>query len=291
MNETMSLRARVRAPVGDVRRALTDPEALRVWLAEHAEVDLPHRYEFWGRYTPEGAAGRQRLLQLDDHILRFSWLIGGEDTTVEIQLEREGPKSTILTLSQTHFPGWEVAVAESNVRGVLLTFWCLSIANLIDYLEDRELTPKCDFVWPEMRVQVELGGRREDVFDSLIDPAKFSEWFGAHVEIEPRLGGRFAMGGFELDPEPAKIVDLTPGRKLDLRYPDGMVASWQLADSDGKTWLTLVQSGFDDNQPPYGAWLGWLSGIAELRRYHELLDWRRVWLDVDMPGVPDGMLS
>jgi uncharacterized protein YndB with AHSA1/START domain len=54
MTEPLILRARLAAPVAEVRRALTDPAALRVWLAEHAEVDLPHRYEFWGRYTPDG---------------------------------------------------------------------------------------------------------------------------------------------------------------------------------------------------------------------------------------------
>ena len=72
MNEPMRLRARVAAPIADVWHALTDPAALRVWLAEHAEVDLPHRYEFWGRYTPEGDAPHQRLIHVDDHTLRFS---------------------------------------------------------------------------------------------------------------------------------------------------------------------------------------------------------------------------
>ena len=43
------------APPEAVHAALTDAAALRVWLAEHAEVALPDRYEFWGRYTPDGA--------------------------------------------------------------------------------------------------------------------------------------------------------------------------------------------------------------------------------------------
>jgi uncharacterized protein YndB with AHSA1/START domain len=48
----LRLRAVVPAPPKVVYEALTDPAALRVWLAEHAEVDLPGRYEFWGRFTP-----------------------------------------------------------------------------------------------------------------------------------------------------------------------------------------------------------------------------------------------
>jgi uncharacterized protein YndB with AHSA1/START domain len=291
MSEPMKLRARVSAPVKEVHHALTDAAALRIWLAEHAEVDLPRRYEFWGRYTPEGDAPHQRPLYVDDHTLRFSWLIGGEDTTVEIRLDEESPTSTIVSLSQTHFPGWAEAVAETSILGALYTFWALALANLVDHLEGREPTPKCDFTSPRMREQILIAARREAVFDSLIDPAKFRRWFGANVDIEPYVGGRFAMGGFDLDPTPAKILELEPGRKMTMAWEGGLVASWELEDSDGKTRITLVQSGFDDKQPPYGAWLGWLSGVAELRRFHELSDWRPIWVEVEMPGVPDGMLA
>ena len=141
-----------------------------------------------------------------------------------------------------------------------------------------------------MRAEVTIDAPRDRVFDSMIDPEQFSRWFGAKVAIEPHVGGRFAMGGFELDPGGAKIIELEPGRKVTLDF-NGMVAGWELADSDGKTRLTFVQSGFDEKNPPYDAWMGWLSGVAELRRYHELPDWRPVWLDVNVPGIPDGMLT
>jgi uncharacterized protein YndB with AHSA1/START domain len=63
----MRLKARAAAPLATVRRALTDADALRTWLAEHAEVDLPDRYEFWGRHTPEGSVARQRPPQAPGH--------------------------------------------------------------------------------------------------------------------------------------------------------------------------------------------------------------------------------
>ena len=53
----------------------------------------------------------------------------------------------------------------------------------------------------------------------------------------------------------------------------------------------MVQSRFDVGSPPYGAWMGWLAGMAELRRYHELSDWRAIWLEVAVPGMPEGMLT
>ena len=81
MTEPMIHRVRLAAPIQAVRHALTDAASLRVWLAEHAEVDLPRTYAFCGRYTPDGAAPHQRLLHVDDHTLRFNWLLDGEDTT------------------------------------------------------------------------------------------------------------------------------------------------------------------------------------------------------------------
>jgi len=87
----MQLRARVAAPLKEVHHALTEPAALRAWLAEYAEVDLPDRHELWGRYMLEGDAPGRRPLYVDDHTLRFSWLLDGESTTVEISLEEEVP--------------------------------------------------------------------------------------------------------------------------------------------------------------------------------------------------------
>jgi uncharacterized protein YndB with AHSA1/START domain len=291
VSEPIKLRARVQAPINDVHHALTDANELRTWLAEHAEVELPHRYGFWGRYTPEGDTPHQNLIHVDDHTLRFSWLLDGTDTTVEIGLEEGGPDSTILTLSQTNLPGFADMVAETSTLSLVYTYWALAIANLVDHVEGRELTPKCDFTSPRMREQLLIGASPQAVYHSLADPETFARWFGAKIEIEPYVGGRWSMGGFDLDPSPAKIVELEPGRTMSIAWEGGLVSSWELAESDGKTRLTFVQSGFDERHPPYGGWMGWLGGIAELRRVHELRDWHPIWLEVHVEGMPEGLLT
>jgi uncharacterized protein YndB with AHSA1/START domain len=273
MTEPMTLKARVAAPLKNVHRALTDAGELRVWLAEHAEVDLPERFEFWGRYTPEGDAPHQRLLHVDERTLHFSWLLDGEDTTVEFSLDEEGPESTIVSLSQTHFDFSDV-ITGASIRGVLQTFWALAIANLVDHLEGRELTPKVDFTSTDLRSEVVIDAPRDVVYDSLIDPAKVTAWFGFPIDFEPRVGADFKMAGQAT----AKIIDLEPGRRMSTDWGDAGISTWELADSGGKTRLTFVQSGFDAARPPYAAWGGWLSGVAELRRFNELPDWQPIWL-------------
>jgi uncharacterized protein YndB with AHSA1/START domain len=262
-----------------------------VWLAEHADVQLPGKYEFWGRYTPDGAEPHQRVLHVDERTIRFAWTVDGVETTAQFELA-EDEDGTLVTLSQSDLPSFQDVLADTaGARGALQTFWSLAIANLADYLSGRELTPKCDFTSAELHASVVIDAAPDKVFDSMIQPEQFRKWFGANVDIEPYVGGRFAMGGFELDPGGAKFVEFEPGRKATLRFADGFTSSWELDGSDGKTRLTLVQSGFDPTNPPYPGWAGWLGGIATLRRYHELPRSRSIWRQIEVPGVPAGMLA
>ena len=54
----------------------------------------------------------------------------------------------------------------------------------------------------------------DEVFDSMTQPEQFRRWFGANVDIEPYVGGRFAMGGFELDPGGGGKLPRVNGRSI-----------------------------------------------------------------------------
>ncbi|RSM62721.1 ATPase [Amycolatopsis sp. WAC 01376] len=291
VTEPTRFQVRVRAPIDEVWHALVDPGALRTWLSEYAEVDLPSRYEFWGRYTPEGDRPRQRLLLADGKVLRFAWTLGETETVVEIALTEDGD-ATSLSFSQTGLPGYAemLAVPDSSL-GMMYTFWALSVANLVDHVEGRPLTARCDLTSPLMNEEVRIDAPRGEVYSSIADPAVFTRWFGARIEAETHVGGRWAMGSLENDPDPAKIVDLVPDSKMSLAYEDGIVASWELEESGGGTKLTFVQSGFSEGKPPYGMWMGWLSGLAELRRFHEVDSWLPIWVDVHLEGTPEGLIT
>jgi uncharacterized protein YndB with AHSA1/START domain len=292
---TLRKRIRIAAPSHVVYRALTDPAALRVWLAEHAEVDLPGRYQFWGRFTPDGDAPHQRLLHADDSSLRFDWELDGGPTTVEIGLTAEpGPGgdsgSTLLTLTQTEVPGWPEMLTEPGNRSLMHTYWALALATLADYAEGREPIVRCDFTSAVLRAELLIDADRLAVYESLTEPEQFSRWSRANVEAELHQGGRWAMGGFEANSNPAHILDIQPGRSMSIDWGD-MVQSWELADSEGRTRLTFVHSGFDETPPPYDGWLGALAGLVELRRYHEIKNWRTLWVEVHLEGIPDGLLT
>ncbi len=279
MSNWLKLRARTSAPLTSVRAALTDAAALEVWLAEHAEVDLPHTFAFWGRYTPDGDAPHQRLLHADDHSLSFEWRLHGVTTTVELGLEEDGD-DTVISLAQSEVPLWTDAVANTTPLAILGTFWSLAIANLIDHVEGRETTPKCDFTTTAMGERLTVEASPDEVYRSLMEPELFRQWFGADISVEPRVGGSWEMGGGGA----ARIVELVPGQRVVLDWGD-MVSTWELAGSAGQTRLTFVNSGFDETNPPYADWTGWLGGMAALRRFHELPEFRSIWLSVEWPGI------
>jgi uncharacterized protein YndB with AHSA1/START domain len=231
------------------------------------------------------------VLHADERTIRFAWTVSGVESEVGFELA-EDEDGTLVTLTHSDLPTFAEVLADmAGVRGALSTFWSLAIANLADYLAGRDPTPKCDFTSNELRASVVIDATPEQVFDSMTQPEQFCRWFGVNVGIEPYVGGRFAMGGFELDPGGATFTEFEPGRKATLRYADGMTDSWELEGSDGKTRLTVVQSGFDPANPPYPGWTGWLGGLAALRRYHELPRWRTIWRQIQIAGVPEGMFT
>src|SRR5262249_8058924 len=260
----LRLRAVVPALPKVVYEALTDPAALSVWLAEHADVELPGKYEFWGRYTPDGAEPHQRVLHMDERTIRFAWTVDGVETTAQFELAQD-EDGTLVTLSQTDLPSFEDVLADkAGARGALQTFWSLAIANLADYLAGRELTPKCDFTSADLRAEVVIDAAPEAVFDSMTKPEQFLRWFGANVDIEPYVGGGCAVGGFALERGGARFVEFEGGRRGGVGFADGETTTWGLDGADGKPRLTVVKSGFAPTNPPYPGWVGWLGGLSAL---------------------------
>ncbi|MEU6645361.1 SRPBCC family protein [Saccharomonospora sp. NPDC046836] len=274
MTEPLVIRVRTTATPEQAYAALTTAEHLTSWLAEKAVVELPTRYEFWGTSIPEGEAPHQKLVSADGTTLRFTWLLDGEETSTELAVGTDSAE-TVITLTQSHFD-FNDMLTGASIRGVLQTFWALALANLVDYLEGRDITARPDFTSPEFRATVSINAPVEEVYDSLLTSEKVSAWFGYPIEIEPHVGGRYALGGIDNNPHPATIVDLVPNERVSVDWGPAGTGTWELEGSDGKTHLTLFSSGFDTANPPFAAWLGSVAGLAELRRYHEISDWKPI---------------
>jgi uncharacterized protein YndB with AHSA1/START domain len=290
MSDTLSLRAGIAAPPSAVYTALTSTDALERWLAEHADAaPADGRFEFWGRYTPQGERGHHRLLAArPGEALSFAWTLDDVETTVAIELAPDGDGRTALELRQDGLPTLDELMnpqGRRDGRHAMHTYWNLALANLAEHAEGRSLTPKVDFSSGRsatIHVELDIAAAPERVFESLIDPDQIEQWFGWRAEVEPHVGGRMAFG---VD---GRISEFEPGKVLVYGDGEGSVVRWELADSGGQTHLTFVQSGYSATELDSAAQheAGWLAGLAELRRMHELgAAWRP--LTTELPSGPD----
>ncbi|MCE7006647.1 SRPBCC domain-containing protein [Kibdelosporangium philippinense] len=287
MSDILALEAHLPKPPAEVYEALTSEAALRVWLASEAEVSLPDKqYTFWGRYTPQGSQAAQQLLAVSDSSLSFAWTLDELETIVTYTLT-PSTSGTVLRLEQTNLPTLDELMnppGRRDGRHSMHTFWGLSLANLASYLEGRTQTPKADFSEDrsaEIRVSFTIDAPASEVFASLIDPAAIAKWFGWEAEVEPHVGGTMSVG---VD---GKIFEFEPSRKLVYGDDEDTVVRWELEGSAGKTHLTFVQSGYTDDELDSAAQheAGWLGGIAELKRMHELGEgWTP--LTTELPAQP-----
>lgn len=235
-------------------------EKLSEWFAEFADISLNEkRYDFWGKFTPENPnreAGRHPLLSVESNkCLKYAWTLDGHETGVEITLTPKDDLCLLVVNQEELNPNHKVEHFTTE------DFWFLSLENLRRHLKGKPPV-RCDFSNPMMgdiRHEVDIDAPASAVFELLIKPEQLNRWIAHNAVVEAHVGGGYDLGwGFG----PLKILELTPDQRLAYAWPeDGLetVVSWTLEESNGKTHMTLVQSGFAPDKRNGGLYAGWLN--------------------------------
>lgn len=277
MTQQLTLQQDIAASPADVFAAISETSAVQRWFAEAADISLPDkRYDFWGRFTPEIPSrenGRHPILKaIPDEQLQFGWQLSGQETAVKYLLKPH-EKGTRMQLQ------WSLrstpAKGELNPLG-WEDFWFLSFENLRRFIDGRSIV-RCDFtaIRPgEISLSVDIDGPADEVFDVLINPAQLERWIASKATVEPEEGGEYDFG-WEM-PGSIKILALEPNKRLQTSWAawgdfPPTVVTWTLAESKGKTRLTLVHSGFAPDQEA-GEWLGWINFMGRIRSIVEYGD-------------------
>lgn len=265
---TLALRVRIGADPDTVFKALTDGDELAEWFAESAEVDLDQsRFQFWGRYAPQGDRPRQTLTGHETgRALRFTWEFDTGTAAVEIGL---APADEGTVVEVRH----EGAEADTVA---LKCFWYVSLANLAAFSEGRQTMPPFDFSVPaqgDALVRTVIDAPVEEVYAALLDSATVSKVLGGPATIEPSVGGRYDVGweGYG----PSTITELDPDKTVAYTWRNHGGAGesevrWSLRGSRGATYLTLVHSGIADDALAERYRQGWPPYVVELKRLLEL---------------------
>jgi uncharacterized protein YndB with AHSA1/START domain len=278
-DDSLHLRVRIEAPSDTVFKALTDADTLTDWLAESAEVAIADkRYEFWGRYAPQGERPRQQLqAAIPSSSLRFTWELDPEagspqPSTVDLTMTPEGDDATVVTVEHTAIPTSGTADVTA-----LSCFWHVSLANLVAQCEGLPTMPPFDFSVPALgdalvRTVIDVGV--DEVFGCLLDPAQVDKWTGGKAVIERVVGGRYDFGWG--DSGPVRILELEPDKVLaySWHHPDGTDTEvrFALRSSRGSTYLTLMHSGFRNDRLAEEFRQNWPGYLVEVKRILELGD-------------------
>lgn len=108
--------------------------------------------------------------------------------------------------------------------------------------------------------KISFDATAEAVYGALTDSEKFAEFTGAYADISPDEGGTFTcFGPYVL----GRNVELVPNERIVqawrvFNWPKGVysIIRFDLEEKDGKTWLTLEQSGVPEDQIAHvdGGW-------------------------------------
>ncbi len=276
-----------------VFEALTDAAALEAWFCEHAEI-TPEHYAFWGRFTPKAPDQTQGQHVLVSRVapreLVYEWQLKGAASQVTIKLLPRD-EETILTLRQT----------ATDVTGNyhLEDFWFLAMENLRRYLDGKPCEARIDYTQPmkgDIRHETVVDAPASRVFEVLINPDELDRWIATKATVEPQIGGKYDIGWGEYTAG-VKIVDLVPNQKLSISTPEDptygnknrteTIMTWILEESDGKTRLTFIHSGFDVDEDVSGIYTGWRSFLNWVRSVAEYgADWQP-----PLVIVPPGMIA
>jgi uncharacterized protein YndB with AHSA1/START domain len=268
VTESLRLRVRIDADPDSVFKALTGGDELTDWFAESAEVDLEKgRYEFWGRYAPQGDRARQQLTgHQAGRSLRYTWTFDQGPSTVELTLT---PDDEGTLVSVIH----DGTVADPVT---LKCFWYVTLANLAAFSEGRQTMPPFDFSVPaqgDALVRTVIDVPVEEVYRALLDPAEVSKVAAAPARIEPTVGGIYDLGWAGYGP--ARIVALEPDKTLAYSWRNHggageSLVRWSLRGSRGATYVTLSHSEIADDTLAERYRQGWPPYLVELKRLLEL---------------------
>lgn len=273
-------------PPAAIYDAFTQEALVTQWLTPEARVSLDRGlFELWGSSLPEApAATATSLIDFErDRAIRFAWHVRGGSGQVAVTLTRAGeaqaPQEPGAGAEHCRvritcaLPPFEEGMADAN------DFWCLALENL-----RRLLSRQRGVVFPDFSqspiggagVSIEIDAPATAVFDALVSPPQLDRYIATRATVDLRPGGTYNYGW--KGGGPIKVLDVEPDRQLRFswHYDHGAVqvsetvVTWTLEESNGRTRLTVVHSGFASTRKSDDYRTGWLRYLHAIKSMIEL---------------------
>ncbi len=275
----------IRADAARVWRALSAPDELTRWFAEHVAVELRPggAYRFWGRHTPwvpREADADQRVTALTPgSALTFSWTWRTSPCTVALRLEARGGECTLHVRMTTR--GQHLGFGDESVW-YMHDFWRVAAGNLAEFIRSGRPGVRPDYSDPGRGVDLSVivNAPVERVYAALTDPEQMNLWIAARAAADLRPGGVYGYGwtvpnadGSRGHCGPHTVVEVIPNRRLvhdwSFRDEPHTRVVWELTPVPGGTRVRLTHAK-QNTDPAFGGYTqGWTSFLILLKDFAE----------------------
>lgn len=270
MTKTVQMQVALAHPIATVWEKLTQTDAIKQWFAEEAHIDLhQNAYHFWGRFTPNTASradGEHIITEQSASHLAYQWHSGDPKPHVIYRL-KDHPTGSLFVVQQQKSDSAEPSFTSFDDED----FWFLSLENLRRYLDGKEVL-RCDFSGPktgDIHQELTIDGSAEAVYQTLIRPDQLERWIASRADLEVKAGGKLDIGWDGLG---FKMFDVEPNHKVSWEWQEGdktTISTWTLSESNGKTRVTFVHSGFGSTDPTEGLQTGWFNYLYRIKNMVE----------------------
>lgn len=253
-----------------VWQALTDPEHLRGWFCDEAEVDFSPgagTYRCTGRHVPCGARPERLLEWEPGRLVRFHWTPSG-DETVTFRLT---PSEGFTRLEVTHVCQRNDCATE-DWRLMTDCLWAYFTLLLKQWVETGSTGYRLTFD-PDppsvIRFRITCPVPADEAFAALTRPDRLDCWISSGAQVEPRVGGKYSLGwGTAGEDGPGRITAWTEGRLLAYTWFESgrqTEVVWRISPHDGGCTVELEHGDFGGYTAAcLGCRLGWADWMNVL---------------------------
>lgn len=272
----------IKAQPSQVWQALTDWQQLTQWLAEKADVDLAAgRFQICGRQLPDSPC---------DGSDRFSLASFEDGTRLELNWDYRGEQTLLAISIAANEGGSRVELLHGNVprRGetevTMIEYWQWVLMALRGYCETGHAPTLFQFgakqETGQLEISIDIEADKGRVYEILSTSEGLKGIFGGEgPEVEMKEGGTYHYG-WGPNEGPTKVIDFREGEMIHTDWYHGKdpetFLTWKLSGSGGRTRLTLVHSGFPNEEQKHDYEAGWFHFLVELREIAEGNSGRKV---------------
>ena len=263
MNDETTMKQYVLIEAGpeDVWASLTDPDRMKQWLCDDAEVvaEVGGAYAFSGKTVFLGGDGQKITAIEPNKLLAFQWPLGEVLSTVRYELEAHLDMTRVVVHHRGYgdFANWQI-----------FDLWRYMLGQLKYFTEHGGSPLRADFSKVErgfIEWSILVPTTTERAFDVIAKAEHLKNWMAPKVTVVAGVGGSVDL---HWGTGPAEIYEYEEGKLLTYDFGENTRVRWTVKGEGVNARITMVHSGFaKEKDTPEDLFYGWAAYMIHIAVY------------------------